>query len=46
MTTYHIKELAQLAHITTRTLRYYDEIDLLKPASISQNGYQIGRAHV
>ncbi|MGX7058365.1 MerR family transcriptional regulator [Vagococcus humatus] len=41
MTTYHIKELAQLAHITTRTLRYYDEIDLLKPASISQNGYRL-----
>ncbi|MFR7895843.1 MerR family DNA-binding transcriptional regulator, partial [Turicibacter sanguinis] len=29
---YTILKLAHLAGISTRTLRYYDEIDLLKPA--------------
>ena len=37
---YKIKELAKLAHITTRTLRFYDEIDLLKPSSVGENGYR------
>jgi len=26
--------------VTTRTLRYYDEIGLLEPASIGENGYR------
>ncbi|MBI9047266.1 MAG: MerR family transcriptional regulator [Anaerolineaceae bacterium] len=37
---YSIKGLADLAGITTRTLRYYDEIGLLKPAEIKSNGYR------
>ena len=37
---YGIKELAKLTGITTRTLRYYDEIDLLKPSRIGDNGYR------
>lgn len=35
-----IKETAQLAGITVRTLQYYDKIGLLKPAVIEQNGYR------
>ena len=31
---YTISQLAKLAGISTRTLRYYDEIDLLKPKRI------------
>jgi DNA-binding transcriptional MerR regulator len=37
---YTIKEIAHLAGVTTRTLRYYDEIGLLTPASIGANGYR------
>ncbi len=38
--TYSIKEIANLAGVTTRTLRYYDEIGLLKPAGSKINGYR------
>jgi DNA-binding transcriptional MerR regulator len=38
---YTIKEIADLAGITTRTLRYYDEIGLLSPATIGTNGYRL-----
>lgn len=38
---YSIDKLAKLAHISTRTLRYYDEINLLKPARINSTGYRI-----
>lgn len=38
--TYSIKEIANLTGITTRTLRHYDEIGLLKPAGIRNNGYR------
>lgn len=38
---YTIKKLATLAGISTRTLRYYDEIGLLKPKRISSSGYRI-----
>ena len=37
---YQVKELAELANISVRTLHYYDEIDLLKPSSIHENGYR------
>ena len=37
---YTIKEIADLAGVTTRTLRYYDEIGLLPPAETSANGYR------
>lgn len=37
---YSIKKIADMAGVTTRTLRYYDEIDLLKPAGTSDNGYR------
>jgi len=38
---YSIKKLADLAGVTTRTLRYYDEIGLLKPSRINSSGYRI-----
>ncbi|HZG72489.1 MAG TPA: MerR family transcriptional regulator [Chondromyces sp.] len=38
---YTIKKLAELAGVSTRTLRYYDEINLLKPARINSSGYRI-----
>jgi len=38
---YTILKLATLAGISNRTLRYYDEIGLLKPAKINSSGYRI-----
>lgn len=38
---YTVHQLAKLAGVTGRTLRYYDEIGLLKPARISSSGYRI-----
>ena len=38
---YTVKKLSRLAGISTRTLRYYDEIGILKPARINSSGYRI-----
>ncbi|NLZ49033.1 MAG: MerR family transcriptional regulator, partial [Clostridiales bacterium] len=38
---YTIKKLSQLAGVSSRTLRYYDEIGLLKPCRVSSTGYRI-----
>lgn len=38
---YTINKLAKLAGVSTRTLRYYDELGLLSPARMSSNGYRI-----
>ena len=38
---YTIQKLSQLAGVSTRTLRYYDQIGLLKPAGRSASGYRI-----
>lgn len=44
---YTVQKLARLAGISSRTLRYYDEIGILKPARISSSGYRIyGQAEV
>jgi len=44
---YTVQKLSKLAGISTRTLRYYDEINLLKPARINSSGYRIyGQAEV
>lgn len=44
---YTIQKLAKLSGVSTRTLRYYDEIDLLTPARINSSGYRIyGTAQV
>lgn len=36
-----VKEVSQLTGISIRTLRYYDEIGLLKPIRISENQYRL-----
>ncbi|WP_370295983.1 MerR family transcriptional regulator [Rossellomorea marisflavi] len=44
---YTIKKLSDLAGVSTRTLRYYDEIGLLSPSRINSSGYRIyGRVEV
>lgn len=44
---YTVQKLGRLAGISTRTLRYYDEIGILKPARINSSGYRIyGQAEV
>lgn len=35
-----VKQLSKLAGITPRTLHYYDEIGLLKPSRVGDNGYR------
>lgn len=37
---YGISELSELAGVSARTLRYYDEIELLKPLYVSEAGYR------
>lgn len=44
---YTVQQLGRLAGISNRTLRYYDEIDLLKPARVNASGYRLyGQAEV
>ena len=35
-----VKQLSKLAGVTPRTLHYYDEIGLLKPSQVADNGYR------
>ncbi len=37
---YGIRELSEMAGVSARTLRYYDEIGLLKPLYVSEAGYR------
>ncbi|MEW5831040.1 MAG: MerR family transcriptional regulator [Chloroflexota bacterium] len=37
---YTVKQLSNLAGVTPRTLHHYDEIGLLKPSSVGDNGYR------
>lgn len=37
---YTVKQLADLAQVSVRTLHYYDEIGLLRPAQIGSNQYR------
>ncbi len=44
---YMVQKLGRMAGVSTRTLRYYDEIGILKPARINSSGYRIyGQAEV
>ena len=44
---YTVQKLGRLAGVSTRTLRYYDEIGILKPARINSSGYRIyGQAEI
>ncbi len=38
---YTVSQLAELSGVSNRTLRYYDQIGLLKPARINESGYRI-----
>ncbi len=38
---YTIGQLAELAGVSRRTLRYYDQIGLLEPKKFSNNGYRL-----
>lgn len=37
---YSVKKLSRLGGVSVRTLHFYDQIDLLKPASYAENGYR------
>lgn len=37
---YTVKKLADLAGVSPRTLRYYDQVGLLKPSAVRANGYR------
>lgn len=36
-----VKEISKITGISIRTLRYYDEIGLLKPARVTEAGYRL-----
>lgn len=38
---YTVKQVAEISSISVRTLHYYDEINLLKPAKINSSGYRM-----
>lgn len=38
---YKTGEFAKMANLSIRTIRYYDQIDLLKPSKIADNGYRL-----
>src|SRR5882762_2330816 len=38
---YTVKQLALISGVTVRTLHFFDEMSLLKPAYIRANGYRI-----
>jgi len=38
---YSINKLSKISGVSARTLRYYDEIALLKPARVASSGYRI-----
>ncbi|PQD96747.1 MerR family transcriptional regulator [Pradoshia eiseniae] len=37
----HINEMKKISGVSVRTLRYYDQIDLLKPASKTEGGHRL-----
>lgn len=41
MKQYTVKELADLAGVTVRTLHYYDEIGVLQPSGRTESGYRL-----
>ena len=36
-----VKEVSRLAGVSIRTLRYYDELGLLKPTAVTEAGYRL-----
>src|SRR5260221_5461997 len=37
---YTVKQVAAMSGVSVRTLHFYDETDLLKPAYVGENGYR------
>jgi DNA-binding transcriptional MerR regulator len=37
---YTVKKLAEMSGVSVRTLHFYDEVGLLKPAWVGANGYR------
>jgi DNA-binding transcriptional MerR regulator len=37
---YTVKKVARMSGVSVRTLHFYDEVGLLKPASRAANGYR------
>jgi DNA-binding transcriptional MerR regulator len=37
---YTVKQIADLAGVSVRTLHYYDEIELFRPSAVGDNGYR------
>lgn len=37
---YTVRQLAKMAHVSVRTLHHYDDIGLLKPSYVADNGYR------
>ena len=37
---YTVRQVARLSGVSVRTLHFYDELELLKPASVSASGYR------
>ena len=40
MSMHTVKQLARLSGVSVRTLHYYDQIGLLRPAQVGANGYR------
>jgi DNA-binding transcriptional MerR regulator len=40
MKLYTVKQVARLSGVTVRTLHHYDQVGLLKPAQVGENGYR------
>ena len=40
MSGHTVKQVAKLSGVSVRTLHHYDEVGLLKPASVGENGYR------
>ncbi len=38
---YPVKQIAEISRVSKRTLRYYGEINLLKPKYINSSGYHV-----
>lgn len=38
--TFTVKQVSQFSGLTVRTLHHYDQINLLKPAFVADNGYR------
>lgn len=38
---FNVKDIVKITGVTTRTLHYYDKINLLKPSEKAENGYRV-----